>query len=607
MEEFKFKTGQGSIEKTISVPCKQRAKIYEASLLEVYEKLKKFQYDYPKCKTALSDNNLLESYVESIDGYIASGVMADFNKCRPKLYEKKPANLSDFFNSEKQYAKTINVKDKKLDELSYNNYFEWLIESKKENEIVGVELFFKRNPRTQHALNKLTSHFINNIALLLKRLIKDWKVIETIFGAKIDSTLTKIETTGSDYHKGGKQVLILTFSTNITHTKLVYKPSNIVVDCCLVGRITELSEKQKTLLQVDDIVDVETSIAEIFNSKSDRIKIPTYSFLPRKDEEKYGYIEYLSNDKIDKEVEKEEVKAFFETWGAHISLARLFSIADLHVQNVIVHRKKPYLIDLEDSFKKPFDSIGNTLIFGGNGAQGSLTGDHDPGGFLYLITNDKTGLMTVNSLMQTATSAKKSPELKNRIFLKNGDDPIELGDYRKDIMYYFCYATVGFLTYLKSDTLSVIDKIKKCETRYVAEPTSSLIANLSYFFGCDKCYEKIPSEQTKLVIEFNEEYNWDVDKDYTRWDNLPIFELHTEKNNFRDYLNMDIPYYTHKLEEKDLFNSKGDIVKPLQNQENFFPDSGGNVVIKELSTKIFSKLIDDLKKQLNISDSIPLH
>src|SRR2546423_5234269 len=90
----------------------------------------------------------------------------------------------------------------------------------------------------KHAVRTTVLNFWNNIAQCCGRVLVDWKTISNIFfpGNPIQQ-LTEIKVTDSDPHKGGKQVLILTFDLG---KKLVYKPSDLAADCLLIGQSTAL-------------------------------------------------------------------------------------------------------------------------------------------------------------------------------------------------------------------------------------------------------------------------------------------------------------------------------------------------------------------------------
>src|SRR5262249_51818556 len=140
-----------------------------------------------------------------------------------------------------------------------------------------------------------------------------WGSIQITFadrpGSLLDK-LTAIQSTGSDFHKGGQQVLILTFSiqgaTRTLH--VVYKPSDLEVDCLIVGDTQAVNILRPRFQQ--------SSLMEMLNSliqgRQDLglYAFPTYKILPLSPgsllspdhdgtlpiRNSYGYIQFLEYD-----------------------------------------------------------------------------------------------------------------------------------------------------------------------------------------------------------------------------------------------------------------------------------------------------------------------
>ena len=93
---------------------------------------------------------------------------------------------------------------------NYGQYFQDMFRGYP-NSVTG---FLKKYQRTGEALQKLTRNFQDNIKTACKRILNDWSYLQRIFAGKnsIFDKLIDIQSTGSDFHKGGQQVLILTFS-----------------------------------------------------------------------------------------------------------------------------------------------------------------------------------------------------------------------------------------------------------------------------------------------------------------------------------------------------------------------------------------------------------
>jgi hypothetical protein len=242
----------------------------------------------------------------------------------------------------------------------------------------------KTSPRTLHAAQQICTNFIGNIQLACNRIRADWADIAALFFAPDGVTITdlaRIRATGSDSHKGGKQVLILTFAAKPHPVQLVYKPGDIEVDARILGRTHNIGRDGV------HITDLKLSLIDPSLCKpsfSERISdwlgiseaVPVYRFLPRLTgsslgngddlpiRNSYGYIEYLSHlpDSNDEGAIKGDYDRAHADWvfgdtdspdrfyresGRLMALATVLGLTDLHAANLIVHQRRPYLIDLE--------------------------------------------------------------------------------------------------------------------------------------------------------------------------------------------------------------------------------------------------------------------
>jgi hypothetical protein len=255
------------------------------------------------------------------------------------------------------------------------------------------EEFYKTHPIVRHATRTTVLNFWNNISHCCGRVLADWGTINSVFfpGRSIQQ-LTEIKVTDSDPHKGGKQVLILTFDYD---KKIVYKPSDLEADCLLIGQSKVLNDcTNKDLRGFFEIKGKKTqSLMEIVNERIEKEgklhPLPTYKILPCNPGSKtadielrnsYGYLEFLSHEDSDYKIEKIQSKALVdqkiktrqkqqatkiawsETAGQLMALAVTFSLTDMHAENVIAHQYKPYLIDLETSFTNLVEKIQHTEI-----------------------------------------------------------------------------------------------------------------------------------------------------------------------------------------------------------------------------------------------------
>jgi hypothetical protein len=208
-------------------------------------------------------------------------------------------------------------------------------------------------------------------------------------GVKV-AQLASIRATGSDSHKGGKQVLILKFDASPRPVHLVYKPADIEADARIVGRTRGIGGEE---LQLADLglhgIDKSFPRPGFAERIADWLEIPdaipVYRFLPRligsglpgtdalPIRNSYGYIEFLSHvpacDDAGKIVEgfdvgtsdwiltgQEQLARYYRESGRLMAMATVLGLVDLDAGNVIVHERRPFLIDLE--FVYATDKIG---------------------------------------------------------------------------------------------------------------------------------------------------------------------------------------------------------------------------------------------------------
>src|SRR5262249_10216865 len=228
--------------------------------------------------------------------------------------------------------------------------------------------------------------------LACQRIIADKRTIQEFFEEDnslfVLLSLQQIESSGSDFHKGGKQVLILHFNTLFGPFKLVYKPSDVEIDCLITGDARAIRKVIPDFMM--------ESLVEIFNklvreqkgAHPHALPLPTYKILPfrRMSTEPpanppfaavpqlYGYIEYLKDDAtywpssanyttlFTSTEDKRHITNFYQQTGEWLALACTFSLMDLHLQNVRVRAYQPHLIDLEASLGEYIEEVKSTLL-----------------------------------------------------------------------------------------------------------------------------------------------------------------------------------------------------------------------------------------------------
>ncbi|MEI8125216.1 MAG: DUF4135 domain-containing protein, partial [Parachlamydiaceae bacterium] len=164
------------------------------------------------------------------------------------------------------------------------------------------------------------------------------KIQEEFFKNKQSLGTFQVRLDSGETHHKGRQVAFITFNGNDTQ-QVVYKPRDMRIDALIAGH----SEQQNSLF---------TSVnAHLSADVESSINLPTYQFLNIEEGGKrYGYATFLSHKPDDYILNPTEMKTYYRTIGAIQAIAQIFGIVDLHRENILVHDKKPYPIDLEVSF-----------------------------------------------------------------------------------------------------------------------------------------------------------------------------------------------------------------------------------------------------------------
>ncbi len=248
-------------------------------------------------------------------------------------------------------------------------------------------------------LAKIREHFISNTTNLLLRLESHLQQLIPIFSMNEELTqgminIFNIQSSGSDRHDGGQQVMILSMGFSAKQQiKIVYKPFPSLTQALICGDL-------KTLRQLDISIYGKyheyESIVEIINMdlKAEE-QLPSYIVYPCQDHSgEYGFCEYVAyypspskddsmkliKNELTKEKRKDgssknttldlitnqlkdtdlseatyilhhpclsEEQAYSANVGATLCFAAMLGIDDLHCENIIVHGTKLFIIDPE--------------------------------------------------------------------------------------------------------------------------------------------------------------------------------------------------------------------------------------------------------------------
>ena len=308
-----------------------------------------------------------------------------------------------------------------------------------------------------------------------------------------------------------------------------------------------------------------------------------------------------------------------------MAIISVFSLCDFHHENIIVHNLQPYLIDLENCFAKPIKGFDHVLGDGLNKFN--------------VIDQEAPRNRTEGQLDLDLPGDWDKKATQNRICLKNKDGSFQLAsptEYPEQIFDGF-YNVLLALMNLEEDITNWLDKTKMCVARSVILPTMEYYTRTKriysfpdadhngeqYFFrppfekfsdDAKKAYKHLLKSEPYVVDNFQFYEIWPTDG--TRRpgsigrENVttaaPIYALQNAENDFRDYLNCDIPAYYHRLNSKDLLNSRGQKVNQFEGVEaaptNYFPQSTWEIIDDQVqglheSDKYFER-INECTKQI---------
>jgi hypothetical protein len=602
----------------LNPPCALRAKIYERQLCEVYKTLLQSPRLAPlqtRCGDAVCDRELLNRLARILDEYVIVGVAADLGRCRPTLYDNShEPTLRDVDPTKPHEAEKPDLKkDSHETKQAYARYFERYINKvwrDPDREIgSGVDIFLRRHVMIEHAVKKSAAHFANNIITACERICADWATIGSLFfPGTLPTKVAKIATTGSDFHKGGQQVMIFTFlCADNMKRKLVYKPADVELDYRLVGN-THLASLDKTALGAGQ------SLTELINGfLSDEHKLPTYRVLPRHPgsglqpqngrlpiEKSYGYIEFLTHEPSGQPSDwvtnnEDDIRNFYRQWGGVLAMGSLFSLSDLHQENVIVHQLRPHLIDLEVSLTGPVDGVSGTLAL--DSTIGGLTGvDHAE--VRRARGYDETANLIVAQL-SVDPKAPRAPTMNRVRLLEHLAEP---KDYIRHLVFGFaltmrtCREHVDDLTRWLDDT-----RVKKTVARFIPYPTGEFNSRIRLLYGPLYCGSPVP----RAARDFKREpfIGWEQNalKPHQSPPTVPEGEtrgqwpaprqnyaIQTAEHNFADYLNCDVPSYYHRLNSRNLLNARGEKVVVRMDlsedhRQTYFPQSTHRIVRKQVT------------------------
>ena len=539
---------------------------------------------YRFVQTALRSANLLQELADILDFFVSPAIDADLKR----VFSAPPGNR-----------------------YTYRQYFDNVIlNNNAPTYDANVLSFRSRYPISRDALAGVFANFERNIKQACERIHADQAMLTILYQDLFEDDfailhLSKIKSTGSDFHHGGQQVLILTFDVveSVDYgppigvlprrgtLRVVYKPSDIEVDCLIAGDSAPVNRALGNQFMA-------ASLFEIYNTRLQAMKtanpaftglpLSTYRVLPRNYlsgvgnpaplpiREAYGYIEYLDNDLsgtapqvfgyypfassdyliFRSDDETAIVTDFYRREGALCAVAGSFSLHDMHIENVRVMSRLPHLIDLEISLTSAVSEIESTLLLG---RLGGITGINvDAQDFVWHVENPDTQGQAYlgrkyednyyqNRLWRSTADGRKQMVPIDRPNLvrgfNDGMSVLRAGQQNGDFNAWFARLDNVLVRYTPYGT----SEFKNVRTQIFIDEVER-----------DRGWTLQEAQQEYLIRLLTDKY--DAFAAAGNRTALPDFVALTQEQSGPDYLNLDIPIFYHRIGTTGIVNSRGEAV-----------------------------------------------
>lgn len=566
------------------------AQFYDVALKEAISKL---EIKDPIKTEALS--SLYENLAKVLDKVVMNFINTDLKKYR----ERKGIQINKL--SEQEMSTLF---DEYLNSFSTGGTFSFF---KKNN---FKQILTKQYPAIEEMINQICLNFTQNTNQAFSRIVDDLELLEKNFLQGMSNPyLSKIISTGSDFHKQGQQVLILVFTDdNEKQRKIVYKPSSVLADAMIVGDLKKLSE-------IDPDYKNQKSMSEIINesAKKESHKVGSYLVVPRLDGDPnnicshYGYIEFVEhtsvpdidletmvkdnpnyiNDEI-RQLHKKFFKALIESGGENhcilksmksledysyscgrlIAMMQLLGLTDVHCENLIIHEHKPFLIDTEACFS--LLSIPSTEQMGCfQSDQGAFNGDSRKDEYFYFLRDIK-GITSVWCTSPSSNQIVYVDEDKGRAIIGCHPDSQHLLSGYKDMLEEYASNPKDILAWFDQE------KVKNMRIRVLPKSTSEYANTIQVLFSkgfSEKEYDALNEKQiskNKKIFDANfthyqtnqvkENCSAEDQKEHIEFHiaqaPLPGYCCDLSKNLFQEYRSLSIPYFHASVAQNQLFDAK---------------------------------------------------
>ncbi len=456
------------------------------------------------------------------------------------------------------------------------------------DDLCGTAVPVGPNFLARHAVTTITAQFIAYITAVVNHVDADWADIRNVFFPQWQlQELLELGASGSDSHKGGHSVVILTFQgrslppvavpatagdrlrnfftiSTARKLRLVYKPSDLTLDFLMVGDTAHvraqvaglpnppggsLLENLNTLLTPGGAF-----VADPAFAARPPLQLPIYSLLPRNGgvlATAYGYIEFLDHGPEATPVsavtfnvqlrdrdrlhwdwiteDNNDLIDYYRIFGWYCAIGLNFGLADAHNQNVMVHNKKPHLIDMEVSFKWICETL------------------------------DKTGLQDV---MSSPGPAKKGDWC--HIFYRNGGVLSRTTGTQAAV--YINHALDEAFALIQADPGNALQGWLGCApvagaiARYTPRATAAFGMRLRGVYLTPRA--PVPGVGVAHGVNFTSQYDTDQQTWYRQneAEHRPNYSLACPQHEYQCYLNCDYPAFYRQLNSMDLMDARGAVV-----------------------------------------------
>ena len=394
----------------------------------------------------------------------------------------------------------------------------------------------------------------------LRHLRDDWSSIRETFFVQEPGLLTGIQAGAGDTHRGGRSVIIASFSAG---RRLVYKPRSLAVD-----------EHFQRLLAALNGMGAQ----------------PEFRLLKICDRGDYGWTEFVPYEPC---ANVAEVDRFYRRQGSYLAILYALEASDFHCENLIAAGEHPILIDLEALFHPRLETIDSsradaaagkalgysamrvgllpTRVWAADGIEGvdmsglgSAARQLTPHAVPHWENLDTDEMRVVRRRMEMAGSANR-PSL-------NGSE-VNAFDHAGAVADGFSSMYRTLLSH-RDEFLSQVNRFSDDEVRVIVRPTRTYGLLLHESFHPDVL--RAVADRHTLFDRLNS----------AGGDSPHLASLLASER--ADLLLGDIPLFTTRPKSRDIWTSAGECV------EGYFEESG-----KTLVTRRIRQLSEhDLERQL---------